>query len=31
MAEQGLGPTSWWSAAQLEEGAEGDDGAMDEG
>ncbi|KAJ7132209.1 RNA polymerase III subunit Rpc25-domain-containing protein [Mycena epipterygia] len=32
MAEQGLGPTSWWNAAQIEEGAEeGDDGAMDEG
>ncbi|KAF7356963.1 hypothetical protein MVEN_01032300 [Mycena venus] len=31
MAEQGLGPTSWWSSAQLEEGGEGDDGAMDEG
>ncbi|KAJ7272587.1 polymerase III polypeptide H [Mycena haematopus] len=28
MAEQGLGPMAWWSAAQLEEG-EGD--AMDEG
>ncbi|KAJ6457153.1 RNA polymerase III subunit Rpc25-domain-containing protein [Mycena vitilis] len=28
MEDQGLGPTSWWSAAQL---AEGDDGAMDEG
>lgn len=31
IAEQGLGPTSWWSAAQLEDGAEGDDSAMDEG
>ncbi|KAJ6581103.1 polymerase III polypeptide H [Mycena capillaripes] len=31
IVEQGLGPTSWWSAVQLEEGAEGDDGAMDEG
>ncbi|KAJ7876282.1 RNA polymerase III subunit Rpc25-domain-containing protein [Mycena leptocephala] len=31
IAEQGLGPTSWWSAAQLEDGAEGDESAMDEG
>jgi len=31
MAEQGLGPTAWWSAAQLQDGAEGDDAAMDEG
>ncbi|KAJ7708744.1 polymerase III polypeptide H [Mycena rosella] len=29
MEEQGLGPTSWWNAAQTAE--EGDDGAMDEG
>ncbi|KAJ7089756.1 RNA polymerase III subunit Rpc25-domain-containing protein [Mycena belliarum] len=29
MAEQGLGPTSWWNAAQVEGGE--DDGAMDEG
>ncbi|KAJ7643323.1 hypothetical protein DFH06DRAFT_1271188 [Mycena polygramma] len=28
MEDQGLGPTSWWSAAQL---VEGDDGAMEEG
>ncbi|KAJ7230556.1 RNA polymerase III subunit Rpc25-domain-containing protein [Mycena pura] len=30
MAEQGLGPTSWWNAAQMEEDAE-EGGAMDEG
>ncbi|KAK7031481.1 RNA polymerase III subunit Rpc25-domain-containing protein [Favolaschia claudopus] len=30
MAEQGLGPTSWWSAAEPEGGEEGD-AAMDEG
>ncbi|KAF7370944.1 hypothetical protein MSAN_00728400 [Mycena sanguinolenta] len=31
MAEQGLGPTSWWAAAQLEDDVEGEGDAMDEG
>ncbi|KAJ7460719.1 RNA polymerase III subunit Rpc25-domain-containing protein [Mycena latifolia] len=31
MVEQGLGPTSWWNAAQIDGAEEGDDGAMDEG
>ncbi|KAJ7493341.1 RNA polymerase III subunit Rpc25-domain-containing protein [Mycena galericulata] len=30
MGEQGLGPTAWWNAAQIEDGDD-DDGAMDEG
>ncbi|KAJ6624907.1 polymerase III polypeptide H [Mycena sp. CBHHK59/15] len=31
MSEQGMGPISWWNAAQIAEDEEGDDGAMDEG